>query len=100
MSERISINTEEMEWEDAEGYPAGVKWKVLWRDDETDALTVLLKFPEGTGHEAHTHPCNQESYVLKGRRTGHYGRTPKNVEHGEVTFPEETILLHWWDGPR
>lgn len=120
----VKINGKDVEWKDT---PKGwyliddVKWNCLWKDEETGATFILLKFPKGEGATElpHTHPhANQMGSVLSGEffqlpdgalRTlgeGNYSfrYSPKEETHGpekgsKMKFLKETIILQYFDGP-
>ena len=45
----------------------GVAVKMLRRDEETGALTVLLRFEPGGTFPAHRHPAGEEVFVVEGQ---------------------------------
>jgi len=62
-----TINYEEMEWEEAKGYPAGTKIKVLRHHG--DIKTFLLKLPASSLMEAHCHTAPEQHFILEGAKT-------------------------------
>lgn len=44
----------------------GVAVKVLRRDDQSGAITVLLRFDPGGSFPAHRHPAGEEVFVVDG----------------------------------
>ena len=50
----LSVNYQEMPWEEALGYPSGTLMKVLRRDEKGQPLTVVLKLGEGFEMEGHS----------------------------------------------
>lgn len=49
----------------------GVKLKVLWRDEETGASTVLFNFAPGTSAPMHEHMGIEQTFVLEGSFEDH-----------------------------
>ena len=104
---------EELEWEDPPRgyYLSNVKQKLLWKNEETGATWVLMKFPKGVADKLHTHPeANQFFFPLSGEVEMEDGRILelkgnltsielKGQKHGRTNFTKETIALHFWDGP-
>ena len=98
MKEKV-INSEEIEWEDAPGYPDGTKIKVLREEDE--AKTFLLKLPKGFDMEEHSHIITEEHFVLEGQYEiegkvfgpGTYRLIPANFTHGPFITKQEAIIL-------
>jgi anti-sigma factor ChrR (cupin superfamily) len=83
-----TTNYEEMEWEDAVGYPTGTKIKILRHHGEIK--TFLLKLPKGAEMEAHCHTAPEQHFILEGEYQsdgktfgkGIYRYIPAEVTHG------------------
>ncbi len=68
----------------------GNRVRVLRTDDETMSMVVRLE--PGTTFPAHSHPADEETYVLEGETwfgdlhlvAGDYHLAPAGTEHGEV----------------
>ena len=99
----ISLNYEEMAWEEATGYPSGTKIKVL--REGNDAKTVLLKLPRGFDMEAHCHTAVAEQhFVLDGLyksegktyHQGSYRFIPGGITHGPFTSEDGALVLVIW----
>jgi len=98
-----TINYEEMEWEEAKGYPAGTKIKVLRHHGEIK--TFLLKLPVGSLMEAHCHTAPEQHFILEGEyqvdgktfSKGFYRYIPGEVTHGPFTSKSGATLLVIWD---
>lgn len=45
----------------------GVSVKLLRRDEQTGAVTVLVRFEPGGSFPAHSHPAGEEVFVVEGR---------------------------------
>jgi anti-sigma factor ChrR (cupin superfamily) len=94
-----SLNSEDMEWKDAPGYPSSTKIKVL--REEGEAKTFLLKLPSGINMEVHSHLTTEEHFVLEGEYQsrgkvygpGAYRLIPAHISHGPFTTVRETIIL-------
>lgn len=113
MSENIvMVNPNQLEWEDPPRgyYLTDVKQKVLWKDEETGASWVLMKWPPGVLDKIHSHPeANQYVFVLEGEAelpngtkapiNGMFMYTKKGLEHGGTKISKETLVLFHWDGP-
>ncbi|MDI6895567.1 MAG: cupin domain-containing protein [Bacillota bacterium] len=85
------------EWRAAEGYPPGVKEKVLANDPETGALTRLLRFEPGARTtQVLAHDFWEEVYILEGKliqgesvfEQGSYACRPPGMLHGPYYAPE------------
>ena len=106
------VDAKTLEWEDPPRgyYLTDVKQKVLWEDEKTGAMVVLLKFPTGVADKVHSHPqANQFIYGLSGKveladgsqatMEGVFAHFPKGEKHGATKCAEESIFLFYWDGP-
>jgi len=77
----------------------GNKMKVLRTDDEV--LSVLVRLAPGAVFPAHSHPADEETFVLEGETNfgdihlvaGDYHLAPKGTMHGEVTTENGCLLL-------
>ena len=49
----IDVNINQLDWEDAAGYPAGARQKVLSLGSEMVPRAILLKIPAGWNMESH-----------------------------------------------
>jgi len=60
------IDPEKLEWQRSP--VPGVRFKLLFKKEETGASITLTHFPKGAGvSNPHLHPANQFMYVLKGK---------------------------------
>jgi hypothetical protein len=107
------FNVEALPWEDT---PPGlfftdVKRKVLWTNEETSAILVLLKAQPGIIEPLHYHPqANKWAYFLSGEIelpdgtpmpvSGLCGFIPKGELHTSPKVRKESIVLCYFDGPR
>jgi len=82
--------------------------KVLSKDEETGAITLLIKYPKGFKMPALScHTVTEEIFIVKGRITmegkkyskGYYAFRPVGMIHGDMDVLEETILLILYSGP-
>jgi hypothetical protein len=116
----VKINGKEVEWKDPPKgyYITDVKQHVIWKDETTEAMMVLLKVPKGSVHELpHKHPhASQWAFGLSGEMQepdgtrisvaehGHFfGHTPKGEVHGgdpRTKYLTDIIGLLYWDGAR
>jgi len=116
----VKINGQEVEWKK---FPDGwfltdVQYHVLWKNEDTGAMFILIKIPKGGAHELHhMHPqADQMGFGLSGSmvRDG----TLMTAGEGDYTFrynlkgkfhgppigsklevTEEAIILQYFDGP-
>lgn len=106
------VNPNGLEWEDPPKgyYLTDVKQKVLWKDEETGASWVLMKWPIGVLDRKHSHPgANQYTFALEGEvelpdgtkvpAKNMFTFTGKGLEHGGTKISKETLVLFYWDGP-
>jgi anti-sigma factor ChrR (cupin superfamily) len=101
----LTVNYEEMPWEDARGYPPGTLEKVLRVGETGDHLTVLLKLPQNFQMEGHSHMGMEQHFVLEGEyesedhvyRAGSYRLIPQKTTHGPFRSQEGALLLVVWD---
>lgn len=99
----LSVNYQEMAWQDAVGYPSGTKIKVL--RDEGDAKTVLLKLPPDFYMDKHSHITKEQHFVLEGKyesggksyHPGTYQFIPGHVTHGPFTSKKGAVILVIWE---
>jgi hypothetical protein len=83
--------------------------KILSYDEETGAVTFMVKYPEGYSHSSLTyHTVTEELFILQGRirmegreyGKWHYAFRPPGMVHGEMEVLEnDTILLIMLSGP-
>jgi hypothetical protein len=116
----VKVNGQEIEWKKfPEGwYLTDVKYHLLWKNEDTGAMFLLVKIPVGGLHELHhTHPqANQMGFGLSGSmiREGMQVTTgegnynfwyfPKGTPHGprmgsKMEVTKELIILQYFDGP-
>lgn len=102
-SELTVVDATEMEWQGSqkEGPEAGLLVKHLWTDDETEAVTFLVKASEWVESRQEHHDCVETSYTLSGgmkmgeRGTmteGDYFWRPPWVRHGPMEPIDEGFL--------
>lgn len=83
--------------------------KILSCDEETGAVTLMVKYPKGFRHPSLTyHTVVEEIYILKGRirmegkeySEGYYAYRPPGMIHGEMeVLDHDTVLLMMLSGP-
>jgi anti-sigma factor ChrR (cupin superfamily) len=100
----LSINHDDMAWEEAKGYPTGTKIKLL--REENGQRTFLLRLAKGLAVEAHCHTAQKEQhFVLEGHYEGNdksygpgsYRFIPRGVTHGPFTSEDGAIVLVIWE---
>jgi hypothetical protein len=114
MENRISLNTDEMEWLPAAdffpGYAVegaepgtGIFVKPLRRpEDGGGCWHLLLRFrpPEGRAIRITAiAQSDEELFMLSGQRAGQYGCNPKGLRHGQTITEDTTVLVHYHDEP-
>lgn len=73
--------------------------KILRVDEES--MSMIVRLGPGCTFPAHSHPADEETYVLEGETwfgdihlvAGDYHLAPKGTEHGEVRTEEGCVLL-------
>ena len=106
------FDTEKMPWEP---HVVGGKridpleQKILSHDDETGAVSLMVKYPKGFTHPGLTyHTVVEELFILRGRikmqgyeyRSGFYSYRPPGMVHGEMeVLEDDTVLLIMLSGP-
>ena len=99
------VNTSDLSWEEAKGYPDGVMRKVFRRDSNGKPLTLLLKIPPQFEMEGHSHVCVEQHYILEGEyesagkqyRAGDYRMIPKYADHGPFRSDTGAVILVAWE---
>jgi hypothetical protein len=114
MTNRISLDTNAMEWEPAgklfPGYvlecddpDAGIFVKPLRRpEDGGGCWHVLLRFrpPAGQGIRITAIArSDEEVFMLTGDRAGQYGCNPEGLRHGQTVTEDTTVLVHYHEAP-
>ncbi|MEL7538217.1 MAG: cupin domain-containing protein [Pseudomonadota bacterium] len=77
----------------------GNRIRVLRQDDDT--MSMIVRLEPGTVFPAHSHPADEETYVIEGETwfgdihlvAGDYHLAPKGTEHGEVRTETGCVLL-------
>jgi hypothetical protein len=114
MGERISIDSNEIEWQPAaELFPgyvletddpdAGIFVKPLRRpEDGAGCWHCLLRFrpPQGRGIRITAiAQSDEEVFMLTGTRAGQYGCNPEGLRHGQTVTEDTTVLVHYHGAP-
>jgi anti-sigma factor ChrR (cupin superfamily) len=97
------VNYNEIEWEDAIGYPTGTQRRVLRK--EGIPTTMLIKMPPGFQMDAHCHTTTEQHLVLEGEYTsegrrcgpGSYRLVPAEATHGPFTSENGAVVLVVYD---
>ena len=97
----FTLNTDDLQWQEAEGYAAGAMQKVL--SDGVDAVprTILLKLPAGWSMDSHSHLYTEEHFVIEGEYRslgssyprGSYRVVEGRRSHGPHTTKTGAVLL-------
>jgi anti-sigma factor ChrR (cupin superfamily) len=103
MSE-ITLNTPEMEWQEAGEYPEGTGKKVLSDGSDMTPRTILLKLPPGWRMESHSHRWTEQHFVLEGEYesggvtypAGTFRVIPSGTNHGPFTATAWTVVMVSW----
>lgn len=109
MREHIDfVQAQLLPWEDGTciGFP-GARAKLLSRDDETGATSVILSLPKGWSRDRGASACDEEFYVLDGalavedrlHRRHSYGFLPAGFSDNACRTPDGATLLHFRSGP-
>lgn len=110
MSKTKVIRSREIAWNKDEHLtlPEGVQSKVLDRDESTDRVDMIIKFPEGYVEPRHAHNSSHSVVILEGKMIIH-GKTlgpgdyvfgPVNEEHGPMEYPEGcTVFASFYGNP-
>ena len=100
-----SINSADLSWEKAEGYPDGTMVKTLRRSSSGNALAILLKLPPGFVMDDHSHISAEHHYILEGEYqtkgehyyAGHYRMIPEHANHGPFRSETGAVVLVLWE---
>jgi len=101
----LLLNYQEMQWEEARGYPPGTLMKVLRRDEKGEAKTIILKLEEGFEMEGHSHVGTEQHFVFEGEyegegriyQAGSYRLIPERASHGPFRSEKGAVILVLWD---
>ncbi len=89
---------------------AGIESAVLRTDDQTGAMTTLLRYDPGYIEPKQRHSVGHAGYVLRGAiynaetgqllvAEGDYWYAPAGDVHGPFAFAPDTLVLFITDGP-
>lgn len=95
----IYINNEDIEWEEAKGYPTGTMIKIFREDGEPH--TFLLKLPSDFKLGTHSHTATEQHLVLEGEYIsndktygkGSYRLIPAGMTHGPFSSEHSAVIL-------
>jgi anti-sigma factor ChrR (cupin superfamily) len=90
---------DDLNWENATGYFAGTKRKVLRDDDK--GQTILLKLPRGFYMAPHSHTTTEQHFVIEGEYqsggerypAGAYQNISAGEEHGSFESKNGALVL-------
>lgn len=97
----IYASASDIDWEPAEGYPAGAMQKVLNAGSDSAPRTFLLKMAPGWMMNAHSHVYTELHYVLEGEYesqdqvypVGSLRIIPAHTDHGPFTTMKGAVVL-------
>jgi anti-sigma factor ChrR (cupin superfamily) len=97
----IYVNTDDLDWRVAEGYPTGAMQKVLYKGNGSTPLSFLLKISPGWHLEEHAHVHTEIHYVLDGEYeskdktypAGSFRVIPAHTNHGPFSTSKGAIVL-------
>ncbi len=100
----VSVNINELKWNEAVEYPTGTEEKVLSVGGSIAPRTIMLKLPPGWKMDGHSHRYTELHYVLEGQiesqgqkyPAGTFRVIPKAVEHGPFGSETGAIVLVVW----
>ena len=100
----VTLNINEVDWQEAEDYPPGTGKKVLSDGSDMTPRTILLKLPPGWQMETHSHRWTEQHLVLEGEYetggktypTGTFRMIPPGTDHGPFTAKVWTLILVSW----
>ena len=97
----IYVSANELEWQPAEGYPAGAMQKVLHDGSDGAPRALLLKMQPGWMMHEHSHVHSEIHYVLEGEYESHnkvypegsIRMIPEHADHGPFTTLRGAVVL-------
>jgi len=97
----IFIRADDIDWQPAEGYPAGAMQKVLHEGSDSMPRTFLLKIQAGWMLVEHSHVHTELHYVLEGDYesqdkvypAGSFRMIPAHTNHGPFTTLAGAVIL-------
>ena len=101
----------EVEFEESKPawYAKPIKRKVLWKDPNTGALHLIIRYPQGLGAPEHRHNCAHTMFILDGHMVingktcgrGTYAHFPANKPMVHTTPDDDdcTFLLFFEKSP-
>ena len=88
------VKVNDMPWQEAK--TPGIKFKVLYRNEETGASTMLLKFEPGAQTPLHEHTGLEQTFVLDGELEDHDGK----ISAGNFVWREAGSVHQAHSGPK
>lgn len=94
---------DQLNWDEANGYPKGTRVKVL--RNENGAKTILLKLPKEFFIDSHSHITAEQHFILEGEyeiegkifTAGSYQLIPAHSDHGPFTSKNGALILVIYD---
>lgn len=101
----VFINTDDMEWEEAAGYPRGTRMCVLRRDESGRIRAMLMKLGPNFSIGGHTNTIDEQQLVLEGEfqsngktyRQGSYRFIPRGNSHNPWKSDKGAVLFVTWE---
>jgi len=95
---------DDIDWQTAEGYPAGAMQKVLHDGSDSAPRSILLKIESGWTMDRHSHVQAEIHYVLDGGYESHdevypagsFRLIPAHADHGPFTTVGGAVVLVIW----
>ena len=102
--DEVSLNINDLAWQDAHQYAAGAKAKELLSDNLNGVKAVLLKLDPGWRMSEHGHSRTEVHYILSGEyesqgktyTAGTFRLIPKESTHGPFTTRLGAVVLVMW----
>ena len=102
--EEITVNINDLEWQESKEYPLGAGVKVLSDGSGITPRVILLKFPPDWRMESHTHQYTEQHLILEGEYEsrgriypeGTFRTIPPGTDHGPFTATKWTVIMVTW----
>ena len=97
----LHVSANDIDWQPAEGYPAGAMQKVLHDGSDSMPWSILLKIQPGWMMDEHSHVYTEMHYVLNGEyesqakvyASGSLRIIPAHTTHGPFTTISGAVVL-------
>ena len=101
----ISINSEQMQWEEFVGYPQGTRICVLRTDENGMVRAFLLRAGRDLAVGGHTNTASEQQLVLEGKiqsgektfGRGSYRFIPQGSSHDPWKSDKGAVVFVTWD---